>query len=76
MGVMIVTSVASSGDCWVICRRHGSRAVGTQVLARHSDIRLTLGTYTHVQLQDQTNAIAALPGPPCGATVVAVGVGA
>ncbi len=35
-----------------------------QVLARHSDVRLTLGVYTHVELQDQTNAIAALPGPP------------
>ena len=35
-----------------------------QVLARHSDIRLTLGVYTHVKLHDQTAAIGALPGPP------------
>ncbi len=35
-----------------------------QILARHSDVRLTLGTYAHVELQDQTNAIAAMPGPP------------
>jgi integrase len=34
-----------------------------QTLARHSDIRLTLGIYTHVGLHDQTAAIAALPGP-------------
>jgi hypothetical protein len=35
-----------------------------QSLARHSDIRLTLGVYTHVELHDQTAAIEALPGPP------------
>jgi len=35
-----------------------------QTLARHSDIRLTLGLYTHVELHDQTAAIEALPGPP------------
>jgi len=34
-----------------------------QTLARHSDIRLTLGVYTHVELQDQTAAIGALAGP-------------
>lgn len=31
--------------------------------ARHSDIRLTLGIYTHVELHDQTAAIQSLPGP-------------
>ena len=35
-----------------------------QTLARHSDIRLTLGLYTHVELHDQTAAIESLPGPP------------
>ena len=35
-----------------------------QTLARHSDIRLTLGIYTHLQLHDQTAAIASLPAPP------------
>ena len=35
-----------------------------QTLARHSDIRLTLGVYTHVELDDQTAAIEALPAPP------------
>jgi hypothetical protein len=35
-----------------------------QTLARHSDIRLTLGVYTHVELHDQTAAIGTLPGPP------------
>jgi integrase len=34
-----------------------------QTLARHSDIRLTLGIYTHVELHDQTAAIGALAGP-------------
>jgi hypothetical protein len=35
-----------------------------QTLARHSDIRLTLGVYTHVGLHDQTTAIRSLPAPP------------
>jgi hypothetical protein len=35
-----------------------------QTLARHSDIRLTLGVYTHVELHDQTAAIESLPAPP------------
>ncbi len=39
-----------------------------QTLARHSDIRLTLGLYTHVELVDQTEAIGALPGPPVGSS--------
>ena len=34
-----------------------------QTLARHSDIQLTLGIYTHVALDDQVGAIEALPGP-------------
>jgi hypothetical protein len=37
-----------------------------QTLARHSDVRLTLGVYTHVGLNDQTAAIASLPPPPSG----------
>jgi integrase/recombinase XerD len=38
-----------------------------QTLARHSDVRLTLGVYTHVGLHDQTAAIGSLPSPipPC-----------
>jgi len=35
-----------------------------QTLARHSDIRLTMGVYTHVGQDDLTAAIEALPGPP------------
>jgi len=31
-----------------------------QTLARHSDIRLTLGVYPHVELHGQTAAIEAL----------------
>ena len=46
--------------------RAGIRPKMAQTLARHSDIRLTLGVYTHVELHDQTVAIAALPAPPCG----------
>ncbi len=35
-----------------------------QSLARHSDIRLTMGVCTHIGLCDQTTAIESLPGPP------------
>jgi hypothetical protein len=35
-----------------------------QTLARHSDIRLMLGVYTHVGVHDQTTAIGSLPAPP------------
>jgi hypothetical protein len=35
-----------------------------QTLARHSDVRLTLGVYTHVGIHDQTAAIGSLRGPP------------
>jgi integrase len=37
-----------------------------QTLARHSDIRLTLGVYTHVDLQEQVAAIQSLKGPASG----------
>jgi integrase len=50
--------------------RAGIRPKVAQTLARHSDIRLTLGVYTHVDRQDQAAAIAALPGPT-GATSTA-----
>ena len=33
-----------------------------QALARHSDIRLTMNIYTHVDEQEQAAAIARLPG--------------
>jgi hypothetical protein len=46
--------------------RAGIRPKMAQILARHSDIRLTMGVYTHVELHDQTAAIGALPGPPGG----------
>jgi hypothetical protein len=35
-----------------------------QSLARHSDIRLTMGVYTHIGLYDQSAAIELLPAPP------------
>ena len=35
-----------------------------QSLARHSDIRLTMGVYTHIGLHDQSAAIELLPAPP------------
>ena len=35
-----------------------------QILARHSDIQLTLGVYTHLGMLDQTAAIATLQPPP------------
>lgn len=39
-----------------------------QTSARHSDIRLTLGVYTHVGLNVQNAAISSLPSPPTGMT--------
>jgi integrase len=44
--------------------RAGVKPRMAQTLARHSDIRLTLGTYTHVELHDQNAAIESLPSPP------------
>jgi integrase len=44
--------------------RAGVSVKMAQTLARHSDVRLTLGVYTHVELEDQTAAIGTLPGPP------------
>jgi integrase/recombinase XerD len=35
-----------------------------QTLARHCDIRLTMGIYTHIGLHDQSSAIELLPAPP------------
>ena len=49
--------------------RAGISVKMAQTLARHCDVRLTLGVYTHVELQDQTTAIGTLPGPP-GSTVL------
>jgi integrase/recombinase XerD len=48
--------------------RAGIRPKVAQTLARHSDIRLTLGIYTHAELADQTAAIGVLPGPPAAKT--------
>jgi len=37
-----------------------------QTLARHSDPKLTMNVYTHVDQSDQVLAIAKLPPPPTG----------
>ena len=39
----------------------------SSTLARHSDTRLTLGVYTHVEPHDQQAAIKAWPAPPAKA---------
>jgi hypothetical protein len=41
--------------------RAGTNIKVAQELARHSTPPLTLGRYAHVQLLDQTRALAALP---------------
>ena len=41
--------------------RHGVSPAIAQKLMRHSDIRLTMNTYTHLGLSDTTNAVASLP---------------
>jgi len=43
--------------------RSGVSPKMAQILARHSDIRLTLGVHTHASLHDQTTVIQGLPGP-------------
>jgi integrase len=44
--------------------RAGVQPKVAQALARHSDIRLTLGVYTHADLGEQVAAIEALGKPP------------
>ncbi len=44
--------------------RVGVKPRTAQSLARHSDIRLTMGVYTHIALMDQAEAIETLPAPP------------
>ncbi len=44
--------------------RSGVSPRRAQSLARHSDIRLTMGIYTHINLDDQSSAIELLPAPP------------
>ncbi|MGE0759962.1 MAG: tyrosine-type recombinase/integrase [Pirellulaceae bacterium] len=44
--------------------RAGVKPRTAQALARHSDIRLTMGVYTHIGLEDQALAIEALLAPP------------
>ena len=41
-----------------------------QTLARHSDIRLTMGVYTHLELHDQQEGIESLPAPPSASTTL------
>ncbi|NOX54529.1 MAG: site-specific integrase [Planctomycetes bacterium] len=41
--------------------RNGVSPSVAQKLMRHSDIRLTMNTYTHLHLADTANAVAALP---------------
>ena len=50
--------------------RAGVRPRTAQSLARHSDIRLTMGVYTHIGLLDQVTAIESLPAPPGGTVPV------
>jgi hypothetical protein len=47
-----------------LCYRNHAGLYADFHSCRHSDIRLTLGVYTHAELADQSAAIEALPGPP------------
>jgi hypothetical protein len=44
--------------------RSGVSPRRAQSLTRHSDIRLTMGVYTHINLHDQFSAIESLPATP------------
>ncbi len=48
--------------------RAGVSPKTAQTLARHSDIRLTMGVYTHIGLSDRVTAIELLPPPPAKQT--------
>jgi integrase len=50
--------------------RSGASPKAMQELARHSDIRLTLGRYAHASLHDLGAAVRALPALPTGKTAV------
>ena len=41
--------------------RNGVLPSVAQKLMRHSDIRLTMNTYTHLELADTAGAVASLP---------------
>jgi hypothetical protein len=59
---MIKRDLAAARQHWLFItslERAGVRPKVAQMLARHSDIRLTLGIYAHAE---QTAAIATLPG--------------
>ena len=53
-------SAGGAGEVLVACHP-------PKTLARHSDIRLTLGVYTHLALNDQTAVMQGLPGPTIAA---------
>jgi hypothetical protein len=62
---MIKRDLAAARQHWhfiTSLERAGVRPKVAQMLARHSDIRLTLGIYAHAELTEQTAAIATLPG--------------
>ncbi len=44
--------------------RAGVSPKTAQILARHSDINLTMNTYTMLEVYDQSVAVAALPPLP------------
>ena len=46
---------------------------GIQSVARHNDVNLTMGVYSHVEIQDQAGTIVALAKPPEVGTNVADG---
>ena len=49
--------------------RAGVSPAMAQTLARHADIRLTMGVYTHIERKEQTAAIASLPAPPAATDI-------
>ena len=63
-GVVGGSSILTGSSLITSLERAGVSPRTTQTLARHSDIRLTMGICTHIELGDQAAAIGALPGPP------------
>jgi hypothetical protein len=56
--------VAGDEDCALLATRSGAAPKTAQILARHSDINLTMNTYTMLGVMDQAAAVEALPPIP------------
>jgi integrase len=57
----VADEVKAAKEAATLLARHGVSPGVAQKLMRHSDIRLTMNTYTHLDLADTAGAVATLP---------------